>query len=239
MTSKLDCHAVFEILTRAPDPTGRSTDLNVQRHLALCHECRQLAESVRPATDLFTEALKEAERIRLPAFDGTAQTVMEQIRCEVASRPAAKRRSPRPISKQTEWLPAFGLVMLLLIAISCGPNIPETGKAHPLPTPLGSVADAKCLMSNLAIPSDCVSISTVGQLRIASGKTTLQPTTAHNKSPSREITAFAKCQSCHEIQTATNHQQTCCTHCHHARIQSAWPQASASELAAACSTCHL
>ena len=50
------CDDVFEVLTRGPFPTGEhDTDFPVERHLTVCHSCRELAEALRPATELLAE----------------------------------------------------------------------------------------------------------------------------------------------------------------------------------------
>lgn len=65
------CDDVFEILTRAPFPTGEhEVDFPIERHLTVCHSCRELAEALRPVTAVLAEgqAEEESEEIPLPAF---------------------------------------------------------------------------------------------------------------------------------------------------------------------------
>jgi hypothetical protein len=66
----LNCDHVFEVLTRGPFPTGEPTDDAVEQHLAACHECRQLAEALRPAVALFHEAVSKEESLELPEYQG-------------------------------------------------------------------------------------------------------------------------------------------------------------------------
>jgi organic hydroperoxide reductase OsmC/OhrA len=68
MKTVIDCDGVFEILTRAPFPTGSGCDGAVEAHLGVCHECRRLAEALRPAIGLFHESLEHSES--LPEYDG-------------------------------------------------------------------------------------------------------------------------------------------------------------------------
>lgn len=50
------CDDVFEVLTRGPFPTGEhETDFPIERHLTVCHSCRELAEALRPATEMLSE----------------------------------------------------------------------------------------------------------------------------------------------------------------------------------------
>lgn len=68
MNSAIDCDGVFEILTRAPFPTGSDCDEAVESHLSVCHDCRQLAEALRPAVGLIHESLAQSET--LPEYGG-------------------------------------------------------------------------------------------------------------------------------------------------------------------------
>ena len=57
----LNCDQVFDVLTRGPFPTGEPEDDAVERHLRACHECRRLAEALRPAVALLHEAIETDE----------------------------------------------------------------------------------------------------------------------------------------------------------------------------------
>src|SRR5262249_49164379 len=61
---------VFEVLTRGPFPTGDPEDDAVERHLHACHECRQLAEALRPAVALLHEAISNDDAMDLPEYQG-------------------------------------------------------------------------------------------------------------------------------------------------------------------------
>ena len=67
----LNCDQVFEVLTRGPFPTGEPQDEAVERHLRACHECRQLAEALRPAVALLHEAVSSEEAEQLPEYQGS------------------------------------------------------------------------------------------------------------------------------------------------------------------------
>ena len=69
----MNCEQVFDVLTRGPFPTGQRTDDQVEAHLARCHECRQLAEALRPATDLLHESLSGSSAESLPGYTGTLE----------------------------------------------------------------------------------------------------------------------------------------------------------------------
>lgn len=69
----MKCDDVFEILTRGPFPSSGDDcqhDAEVERHLAECEECAQLARALQPALDLFHEALDPEEAAELPEYWG-------------------------------------------------------------------------------------------------------------------------------------------------------------------------
>lgn len=90
----MDCEHVFAVLTRGPFPSGCADDAAVSRHLAGCESCRELAEALRPAADVFHESLPPSAAVGLPCYR-SRQTAMARV-----SQAAA---SPR----QDERLPAY------------------------------------------------------------------------------------------------------------------------------------
>jgi hypothetical protein len=68
------CDEVFDILTRGPFPTGAPSDGIVESHLTQCDGCRQLAEALRPAVELFQEAVTPEESRTLPAYWGESSS---------------------------------------------------------------------------------------------------------------------------------------------------------------------
>jgi hypothetical protein len=69
----MDCDRVFMILTRGPFPTGEPWDEEVEAHLESCCECWRLAEALRPAMEVFQEAVPPAESRDLPGYWGDAR----------------------------------------------------------------------------------------------------------------------------------------------------------------------
>ena len=67
----LNCDQVFDVLTRGPFPTGAASDESVEQHLRACHECRQLAEALRPAVALLHEAIAGDQALDLPGYQGS------------------------------------------------------------------------------------------------------------------------------------------------------------------------
>jgi hypothetical protein len=64
----MECDQVFMVLTRAPFPTGTAIDAPVETHLARCPSCGRVAEALRPAPELFHEALTPREGSVLPGY---------------------------------------------------------------------------------------------------------------------------------------------------------------------------
>ena len=71
----IDCDQVFDVLTRGPFPSGSPEDDGVEQHLRACHECRQLAEALRPAVELLHEAVAAEEACGLPGYQGALPAI--------------------------------------------------------------------------------------------------------------------------------------------------------------------
>jgi hypothetical protein len=89
------------VLTRGPFPTGEVWDEEVEVHLETCADCWRLAEALRPALEVFQEAVPPSESRELPGYWGdarpTATVVSEMSRSVVRSAMASRvRRFSRP-----------------------------------------------------------------------------------------------------------------------------------------------
>jgi hypothetical protein len=69
----MDCDQVFVVLTRGPFPTGEIWDEEVEAHLETCADCWRLAEALRPAIEVFQEAIPPSESRDLPGYWGDAR----------------------------------------------------------------------------------------------------------------------------------------------------------------------
>jgi hypothetical protein len=109
----MECDQVFMILTRGPFPTGEPWDEEVESHLELCGDCWRLAEALRPALEVFQEAVPPAEGRDLPGYWGdarpaatvVAQLVRESKRSEPAAStesapPSYRRYLPQPLARE-------------------------------------------------------------------------------------------------------------------------------------------
>jgi hypothetical protein len=90
----MDCDQVFSILTRGPFPTGESWDEEVESHLENCSDCWRLAEALRPAMEVFQEAVPAAESRDLPGYWGDARPASAMV-AELARSTARAASSVR------------------------------------------------------------------------------------------------------------------------------------------------
>jgi hypothetical protein len=93
----MDCDQVFMVLTSGPFPTGDRSDVAVEEHLECCASCWRIAEALRPAHDLFEEAVPASESRDLPGYWGDAvpaRLAMADVQ-QTALRTAALQRSVR------------------------------------------------------------------------------------------------------------------------------------------------
>ena len=100
----MDCDQVFMILTRGPFPTGEPWDEQVEEHLETCADCWRLAEALRPALEVFQEAVPPAESRNLPGYWGDARptaATATKLADAAAQTALAKgvRRTVRPYSE--------------------------------------------------------------------------------------------------------------------------------------------
>jgi hypothetical protein len=103
----MDCDQVFMILTRGPFPTGEDWDDEVESHLEVCTDCWRLAEALRPALEVFQEAVPPAEGRDLPGYWGdarpaattVAQLISGSMRTAVASSALPPKRNRKYLSQ--------------------------------------------------------------------------------------------------------------------------------------------
>lgn len=118
----MDCDQVFMILTRGPFPTGEPWDEEVEAHLETCGECWRLAEALRPALEVFQEAVPPAEGRDLPGYWGDARpaaAIVAELKESTARTAlvAGRRRCPSPGHADEQLALASGLSADLLRAV--------------------------------------------------------------------------------------------------------------------------
>ena len=118
----MNCNQVFNILTRGPFPSGDRTDAAVEIHLATCPDCRDFAEALRPALDVYQETVSPEECGNLPGYWGDLAPVASERAIKTAQRSHAGSRALRlqmptaqPIAatRSTQWL--FAAVVALFV----------------------------------------------------------------------------------------------------------------------------
>ena len=119
----MNCDETFDVLTRGPFPSGDvNVDGVVERHLAACHACRQLAEALRPAVGIFHEAMIEAESLTLPGYsgelspaaEGSLLTLVVPASAPLRTRKIGAQRSGRRAATFIWPLVAAGLMGLVV-----------------------------------------------------------------------------------------------------------------------------
>lgn len=179
----IGCDEVFDILTRGPFPSGSESDPAVEHHLRCCHDCRQLAEALRPAVALFHECLSAEEVRSLPEYHGEVTPLatpharrlprdITELRLPPESayslqQLAARDRHP-PSERRSMLVQGFVAIMLsaavILLAVSFGstlrgmrqtpqPGGPGTGEMTSA-SPFSSQERARMLLA-LRLPAAC------------------------------------------------------------------------------------
>jgi hypothetical protein len=121
----MNCDKVFDVLTRGPFPTGTACDAPVEAHLQVCPECRRLAEALRPALELFQEAIGPEESRDLPGYwcaVGTERTgpLVSYARELEQSRVSPRPVTPAPAASGFSALSAWGLAASLALGVLLG-----------------------------------------------------------------------------------------------------------------------
>ena len=136
--SSMNCDQVFDILTRGPFPTGTACDTPVEAHLNVCRDCRRLAEALRPALELFQEAVGPEESRDLPGYwcaVATDRNAAGRLVCAGAQAAAHGRRHvgaasrwPRHWSGVTVWRMAAMLALGVTVGSLVGSRVMLDGR---------------------------------------------------------------------------------------------------------------
>jgi hypothetical protein len=221
------CDDVFDILTRGPFPSGEDSDGPVERHLEICPSCRRLADALRPAIELFEEAIGPEESRHLPRYWGDVATdVVETRETKIAAANPAARRMMHDWERRLDTARGLGRFLAAIaigVAIaavydrarphSLDPQFPDARRSGSA-APGGIIREATWQTQDL--PPDC---RVRRQVAMANG---------------------ADHAAAGAFSTAWN--QDCCLNCHRspARSQAAEQHGQAPLAAAvrACASCH-
>jgi hypothetical protein len=211
MKVALNCDHVFDILTRGPFPTGADHDADVEVHLEACHDCRRLAEMLRPAVSLFHEALSGPQQ-GLPEFRGRIKVALADKQFGTVTE-APCHDVP---SSRTPYV--LALVPLVLLVVSATfvwkaehPLRKLVWASTPTAEPLVFYPDATGgrLLAALGMPANCLPV------RTDHGSRNLLPASPDSRA------AYA-----------------CCSECHTAALRQRPPKAAVPKVSAACKACH-
>jgi hypothetical protein len=125
----MNCDQVFNVLTRGPFPTGDPGDEEVEAHLEFCSDCWRLAEALRPAIEVFQEAVPPSESRDLPGYWGDArpaatvfaELTQSNVRTVVAAeirKMARPGRKTYPVENRTSLIQDVVIVTGFLAALS-------------------------------------------------------------------------------------------------------------------------
>lgn len=120
----MNCDQVFDILTRGPFPTGTACDSHVEAHLRNCSECNRLAEALRPALELFQEAVDPEESRDLPGYwcaVATDRTQPAVVQAKQVPQPVVTNRwAKAPVVKHFSGVAVWRLAAALVLGITVG-----------------------------------------------------------------------------------------------------------------------
>jgi hypothetical protein len=104
MRETISCDEIFDVLTRGP--LSLDDEPGVRSHLCYCHECRCLAEAMRPAVDLFHEVLDDDS---LPRVEGIVFDATQIPPAEVPTERQSLRGKMQ--AQLSNWLPLFAAAL--------------------------------------------------------------------------------------------------------------------------------
>jgi hypothetical protein len=227
----LNCDQVFDVLTRGPFPTGAPDDEAIEHHLRACHECRQLAEALRPAVSLVHEAVAASEALNLPEYQGSLPSSMPwqkgSPQIQRLSRAHAADRAAQSIHA-LRLLASSVLVAALSLLLFCATMFSRPGA--PLLQPRSSLAMLSPMSGGLPDGTpDQPGLIHLASLRLPA---TCLP------DDHRQLLAEGPAELAAALASGSLDALRCCTECHRAGLS---PRA-ASQVAAiameSCQACH-
>lgn len=234
MKSPMNCDRVFDILTRGPFPNGETTDAAVELHLIACHDCRRLAEALRPAINLFHEAVPCTELHNLPGYTGALCSRDGKFLSEskIVTLAPPLRRTLRlqqllHLAFGSEYLmPRFALAMLIgatlfgilwSVTHEAPPHRPPHASASswsPTPSAVPSIQpEGRQMLVALALPATC--------------QHGLSRWLGHNHDSDSSV-----------IDSIQNGSLKCCTDCHAAHRPPQVALSSLGKIVRSCQACH-
>ncbi|MBI3837367.1 MAG: hypothetical protein HY288_05475 [Planctomycetia bacterium] len=229
----MNCDQVFDILTRGPFPTGTPCDTGVEAHLNSCSECRRLAEALRPALELFQEAVGPDESRDLPGYWCAVATDRKQPVVSFAKDPQPRLAVPRTwakarLGKNWSALAAWRFAALLALGVMAGSLMSSRGTFDgfsALP-PLGGGAAAVPAAPNDDGPRFTLAEHQELATLPAACFRHIPVNAPRYRVPSRQLLAKADLSNL-----------SCCTDCHHANAEGV-PKSATAMVSQSCQLCH-
>lgn len=172
----MKCDNVFDILTRGPFPTGDPSDAAVERHLAACHDCRQLAEALRPAVELFHESISSDEVDSLPGYRGVlcevertsaVMTAISESSVEPARTVVEQHAPQQDGRKRWEFTWRFATALLFMIGLGIGiwfsnpePGLPQAGRTSAASDRFQPDENGREILLSIGLSSECLPLGT-------------------------------------------------------------------------------
>ena len=227
----LNCDQVFDVLTRGPFPSGEPTDDGVEHHLRACHECRRLAEALRPAVALLHEAVDRDQALDLPGYQGSlppregddyAPRPLSQGMRKLVRRPARGRAFDRAVNAVRLIAASLLLAALGVMTYSFAVNPGGANRSSALGGLLSEREGARHLpdgpglltLASLKLPARCL------------------PSDYQALSPERAAALAAA------MAMGSEEALRCCTECHAAERSSAASPMLVASVGRSCTACH-
>ncbi|REK09959.1 MAG: hypothetical protein DWQ37_17820 [Planctomycetota bacterium] len=227
----MNCDQVFDILTRGPFPTGTSCDAPVEAHLSVCPECHRLAEALRPAVELFQEAVDPEESRDLPGYwcSVTADAPQGAVSFarEVASRATEPRRlQSAPAASNWSALTAWRMAAMLAVGLTLGTLVSSRLVTDEFRWPAAdNVAGAAA-----AAPR----VDSLRARKLSKAELAVIPAACYRRKP---VNAPRYTQHTGLLTDARLGELNCCSACHNAASDSV-PSAATVKAAQSCQLCH-
>lgn len=247
----MNCDQVFDVLTRGPFPTGHRSDRAVEAHLAHCPECQRLANALRPALELFQEAITGEEGRELPGYwggmldDGEALTSsgpLTQVRNRLPESVNVRiDRGRRWVSEQSNSgglrIAAAMLIGVALAAVVWSAGVPAS-RDDDDSNRLAARSDTAEEIGTQPYPASMIPTSLGSDTSTSSITRTLHLTeTCLTGSPVQDADGNPSETKSAAYSVAELARLNCCTRCHHALASISHPKAT-SAVAQSCEICH-
>lgn len=225
----MNCDQVFDILTRGPFPTGAACDEHVEAHLDECAECHRLAEALRPALELFQEAVDPEESRDLPGYfcagGAERQSPVLSYAAEYETRPT-RRRLPDQLQQVRARVPvtAWRTAAMIAIGVTVGLLL-SSGAAERFGLPTGTTGGVP-----LPPVSQQAIISQADWMQLAS-----LPAACYGHKP--DHAPRYRLQDNQLLARAKLENLNCCSGCHNAASDSV-PSSATFLVAQSCRHCH-